>query len=101
MTTEQAVQVAVALKWEGDSAPRVSAKGRGELAQRIADLADEHDVMINEDAALVEVLAQVEVGQEIPQALFVAVAEIIAFAYSLRSELPEHVVRSIDPAAPG
>ena len=82
------VDVAVALHWDGIGAPRVTAKGRGELAARIAALALEHDVPISDDPELVEVLAQVELGATIPEALFVAVAEVIAFAYSVSDQLP-------------
>ena len=88
MNRQQDVDIAVALHWDGMGAPRVTAKGRGELAARIAALALEHDVPISDDPELVEVLAQVELGATIPEALFVAVAEVIAFAYSVSDQLP-------------
>ena len=88
MTAPRPVEIAVALHWDGQDAPRVTAKGRGEVAQRIATLAAAHDVPISDDAELVEVLAQVELGQAIPEVLFIAVAEVIAFAYSLRGIVP-------------
>jgi len=87
MTASRPVEVAVALHWDGHDAPRVTAKGRGEIAQQITALAAAHDVPISDDADLVEVLAQVEIGQPIPEVLFVAVAEVIAFAYGLRGTL--------------
>ena len=88
MNRQQDVDIAVALHWDGMGAPRVTATGRGELAARIAALALEHDVPISDDPELVEVLAQVELGATIPEALFVAVAEVIAFAYSVSDQLP-------------
>ncbi len=83
------IDVAVALHWDGIGAPRVTAKGRGEIAARIAALALEHDVPISDDPELVEALAQVDLGATIPEALFVAVAEVIAFAYSVSEQLPQ------------
>lgn len=76
--------LAVALRWEGRSAPRVTAKGQGEVARRILDLAAAHAVPLREDPALLEILSHVELGREIPAPLYHAVAEVIAFAYSLR-----------------
>ena len=83
------VDVAVALHWDGEAAPQVTAKGRGDVAERIASLAREHGIPLEHDPALVEVLAQVDLGDQIPELLFVAVAEIIAFAYIIRGELPD------------
>ena len=73
---------AVALKWDGKAAPRVTAKGEGELAEQILAIAREHNVPIQEDnEVLVSALAQIELGDEIPEMLYVAVAQVIAFAY--------------------
>ena len=92
MAGEQAVNVAVALHWDGESAPRVTAKGRGELAERILALARKHNVPIDQEPALIEVLAEVELGTQIPDKLFVAIAQVIAFAYTVRGQLPEHLL---------
>jgi flagellar biosynthesis protein len=78
------IPVAVTLKWEGQGAPRVTAKGHGGVADRILALAAEHGVPLREDPVLVDVLSRVDIGREIPPALYRAVAEVIAFAYSLR-----------------
>ncbi len=86
------VAVAVALQWDGQAAPRVIAKGRGELAARIAEVAAEHGVPIDDDPQIVEVLATVDIGQQVPESLFVAVAEILAFAYSIKGSLPSHLI---------
>jgi flagellar biosynthesis protein len=66
---------------ETDSAPRVVAKGSGIIADRILQLAKEHHIPIKEDSQLVEVLAQLDLNQEIPPELYRAVAEILAFIY--------------------
>ena len=86
MNDDHKVDVAVALHWDGAGVPRVTAKGRGEVAERIAAIARHHDVPINDDPDLVQVLASVPLGNDIPEALFVAVAEVIAFAYRLRAQ---------------
>ena len=74
---------AVALHYDHQpgSAPKVVASGCGEVAQKIIVLARQAGVDIVEDADLLEVLAKVPIGQEIPAALFQAVAEILAFVY--------------------
>ncbi len=82
------VDVAVALHWEGNGAPRVTAKGRGETAAHILQLAQQHDIPVEHERELVELLVLVDLDREIPQSLYVAVAEIIAFAYSLKGKLP-------------
>jgi len=75
--------LAVALRYargEAD-APRVVASGRGEIAERILALAFEHGVKVREDADLAQLLAAVEIGEQIPVAAFAAVAEILVYIY--------------------
>ncbi len=81
--------VAVALRWDGRNTPRITAKGEDALARRIIDLAEEAGVTRYPDPELAPVLAQIPVGEEIPDALFRAVAEVIAFAYWVSGKLPE------------
>ena len=81
--------VAVALTYKPDSkdqAPVVAASGRGYLAERIIEMADDLDIPIRKDADLVEILAATEVGQEIPVEAFVAVAEILRYVYALNGQ---------------
>ncbi|MCG7956649.1 MAG: EscU/YscU/HrcU family type III secretion system export apparatus switch protein [Candidatus Thiodiazotropha endolucinida] len=80
--------LAVALKYDGENAPRLTAKGRGELAERILALAEEHNIPLHEDVELAALLLQIPLGDEIPQALYRAVAEVIAFAYLLSGKRP-------------
>jgi len=86
MKDGKSLPLAVALRWDGDGAPRVTAKGRGEVAERILALAREHQVPLREDRALVAVLSKVELDRQIPPALYKAVAEVIAFAYALQGK---------------
>lgn len=79
---------AVALRYEGHGAPRVTATGRGLTAERIIALAEEHGIPLREDPDLVYLLSQLDLGDEIPAALYVAVAEVIAFAYRLSGRMP-------------
>ncbi|MGH7124679.1 MAG: EscU/YscU/HrcU family type III secretion system export apparatus switch protein [Stellaceae bacterium] len=85
--------VAVALRYnraEAD-APQVVASGRGATAERILQLAFEHGVKVREDADLAELLAAVEVGNQIPIAAFAAVAEILVYIYRAnRTQPPPH-----------
>lgn len=75
--------VALGYNRSKDNAPRVLASGAGEIANRIIDLAKEHDIPIKEDPDLIEILSKVEVDQEIPPNLYKAVAEIFSFLYKI------------------
>ncbi len=82
--------LAVALRYDGSGAPRVTAKGRGAVAAEILERARAHDIPISNNGELVELLAKVQLGEEIPEALYVACAQVIAFAYHLRNRsIPE------------
>jgi flagellar biosynthesis protein len=78
----------VALSYDGAAAPRVSAKGRGALAEEILALAEQHGIPQEKDAELARLLAQIPLDEEIPEALYLAVAEVIAFAYLLTGKRP-------------
>ena len=79
---------AVALKYEKDkdAAPRVVAKGRGFVAQKIIETARAHRVPLHEDQNLIEVLEALDLESEIPQELYRAVAEVLAFIYRLNGK---------------
>lgn len=76
---------AVAVKYDPEEggAPQIAAKGRGEVAERILELASQHNVPLYEDPDLVEVLGAVDLGSEIPPDLYKAVAEVLAFVYRM------------------
>ena len=88
-TVEPERRLAVALEYSGNGAPRVTAQGGGALAEEIIRLAQAHDVPLRSDRDLVQVLAAIELDQEIPEVLYRAVAELIAFAYLVRGKVPE------------
>lgn len=79
---------AIALQYSGKGAPRVSASGGGPVAERILEIAREHAIPVHEDPLLTEALAQVPLGDEIPENLYVAVAEVLAFVYRLSGRHP-------------
>lgn len=79
---------AVALHYTGKRAPRITASGAGLVADRILAIARAHDVPVHEDPLLTAALAQVPLGDEIPENLYVAVAEVLAFIYFLSGRTP-------------
>lgn len=90
--------LAVGLRYDGERAPRVVAKGRGELAARILDAAEEAGVPVRRDRDLVQLLAAVDLGDEIPEEAYNAVAEVIAFLWRVnetRREASEDAARRV------
>jgi flagellar biosynthesis protein len=87
MTEPLAPQVAIALEYDGHGAPRVTAKGRGEVARKIVETAREHEVAIEQNALLAEALSAVELDDAIPEELYRATAQVIAFVLSLRRDV--------------
>jgi flagellar biosynthesis protein len=82
---------AVALHYdpEGSSVPQVVATGKGRLADRIIEIARERGIAIREDPDLVELLARLDVDRHIPEQLFPAVAELLAFVYRVNRQAAE------------
>ncbi|BBI98782.1 flagellar biosynthesis protein FlhB [Ferrigenium kumadai] len=77
-------QTAVALSYgQNQGAPKVVAKGRGLIAQAIIERAKQHGVYVHESEDLVGLLMKVELDQEIPPQLYLAVAELLAWLYRL------------------
>ncbi len=87
-THKQPQPLAVALQYDGENAPRVTAKGRDQIAEQIIEVARQHDIPLQENEPLAGMLARLELGEEIPEALYLAVAQVIAFAYHLSGKLP-------------
>ena len=79
---------AVALHYDGKGAPTVLAKGSGEIARQILAIAKKHNIHLYEDPELLSLLSKLDLGQEIPESLYLAVAQVIAFAYFLSGKLP-------------
>jgi flagellar biosynthesis protein len=81
-------QKAVALRYDTDkeSAPKVVAKGEGQVAQNIIKIAELNDLPIKKDEDLIELLSKVELDKEVPQALYKAVAEVFSFIYKVTNK---------------
>lgn len=77
---------AVALKYEYDSAPRVVAKGEGQIADKIIEIAEEHGVTLYQDSELVKLLSRIEIDDEIPSNLYQAVAVVLSFVFQLNGK---------------
>lgn len=88
-------EVAVALDYNPGErqAPKVLAAGYGEVAKRILELAKKNHLHIHEDENLAQLLAQVPVGQEIPEDAYQLVAELLAFLYQTDWKLAEKLSR--------
>ncbi len=81
---------AVALHYnrEKDDAPKVTAKGRGKVAENIIALARKHDIPVKDDPDLIEILSSLDLDQEVPPDIYVVVAELLAFVYSANKLKP-------------
>jgi flagellar biosynthesis protein len=79
---------AVSLRYDAltSTAPKVTAKGKGQIAENIIALAHEHNIPVQQDPDLIEVLSQVDVDQEIPPAVYQVVAELLAFVYQMNND---------------
>ena len=78
------LKTAIALEYDRVDAPRVTAKGRGEVAERIIATAKAHDIAIEENPILAQALSEVELEEQIPENLYRAVAEVLSFVLKLR-----------------
>ncbi|QLG87404.1 EscU/YscU/HrcU family type III secretion system export apparatus switch protein [Chitinibacter bivalviorum] len=75
---------AIALAYrEGSAAPRVVAKGKGQMAERIIEKAKEAGIFVHDSPEMVALLMQVDLDSQIPPQLYRAVAELLAFIYML------------------
>ncbi|MBD3754403.1 MAG: EscU/YscU/HrcU family type III secretion system export apparatus switch protein [Gammaproteobacteria bacterium] len=92
-------KIAVSLQYDGESAPVVTAKGSGHIAEQILELAREHNIPIQQDPELVSLLSQVELNQEIPQILYEAVAQVLVFAYQLSEKSPPQTKQTPSPSS--
>jgi flagellar biosynthesis protein len=83
---------AVALRYDTtkENAPKIVAKGKGESAESIIKIAQLHNLPIQKNEDLVELLSKVEIDHEIPEKLYVAVAEVFKFLYNV-TRTPPHI----------
>jgi len=85
MSNEEKRREAVALNYdaEAEQAPKVVAKGKGDVAANIIEKAKENAVPIQEDPTLVNLLGELDINETIPEELYQAVAEVFAFVYNI------------------
>lgn len=88
MKNELKRQVALALgyKPEEQNAPKLLAKGKGQIAEKIIELAKTKGIPIKKDDDLIKVLYKLDIDEEIPPELYEAVAELLAFIYKLNQK---------------
>ena len=81
---------AVSIQYKGKTAkaPKITAKGKGLMGEKIVALAKEHGIPIKEDPDLVHLLSQVDINEEIPPDMYRVVAELLAFIYKINQEFP-------------
>jgi flagellar biosynthesis protein len=79
---------AVALRYDGSSAPRVTAKGEGLIAEKIISTAKEHGIPLEKNEELTTLLSKVRLNNEIPRTLYAAVAQILVFLYHVNGKKP-------------
>lgn len=87
MSERARTPLAVALHYEQPGTPRVVAKGRGTIGEKIVETARANGVPIEENAGLAAALSQVELGDEIPPELYKAVAQVLSFILRLSGRL--------------
>ena len=92
MPEKKKTLLAAALKYdrEKDAAPKLTAQGRGIVAEKIIEMARKHNVPIKNDPALVQILSKLDLDEQIPTEIYKAVAEILAFVYSVNERRREN-----------
>ena len=88
MSQERKRTLAVALNYQAPYAPKVVASGRGVIGEKIIETARAHGVPIEQNAPLAQALSTIELEQEIPERLYEAVAEILAFVLTAARHEP-------------
>lgn len=88
---EDALRQAIALFYDGENAPTITAKGSGVTAEEIIAIAKAHNIPLFENSTLLELLASIELGDEIPETLYLCIAQIIAFVYKIQDKSPEPI----------
>jgi len=73
----------IALNYDSENAPRVTAKGTGLTGENIVRLAHEHGIPLHENSSLAKALSCIPLGEEIPRELYLIVAEVLAYVYTL------------------
>lgn len=82
-TLDQTTAISIKYDESAMSAPKVTAKGTGYIAEEIIKLAKDHNIPLQSDSNLIELLSQVEINEEIPELLYEAIAQVLIFAYQI------------------
>ncbi|WP_217585621.1 EscU/YscU/HrcU family type III secretion system export apparatus switch protein [Lentibacillus saliphilus] len=84
---------AIAMKYDDNQeyVPKITAKGTGRTAENILKKAAEHNIPIQEDASLAELLSELNINEKIPEELYQAVAEVFAFIYRIDEQRSETI----------
>lgn len=82
---------AIALKYDGDTLPSVVASAKGVVAEKLIEIAIMHNIPVYEDSDLAEAISVLKVGEQIPENLFKAVAEVFAYCYWVNQRLKEKI----------
>jgi flagellar biosynthesis protein len=93
MAEQKSINKAVAIVYneKETAAPRVVASGKGIVAEKIIATAREAGIHIKEDPNLVEILAKIPLGNEIPVELYQTVAEVLAFVYQVNNKFKQKI----------
>ncbi|MGN1280718.1 MAG: EscU/YscU/HrcU family type III secretion system export apparatus switch protein [Succinivibrio sp.] len=92
--TYEKASAAVAISYnEGDKSPFVSALGYESRAQAIIDMAKELGIYVHKDPVLLNELKSLKEGEQVPEQLFMIIAQILAFSYHLQGKTPEKYTR--------
>ena len=85
------VKSAISLQYQKEinSAPKITAKGEGWVAERIIKMAQENNIPIREDKDLFNLLSGIDIGKEVPESLYKVVAELLAWVYQLNKNYPD------------
>ncbi len=83
METDNKPTFAIALQYDGEGAPEVVARGYHEIADEILEIAREAKVPLHQDNELAALLEDLDLGDQVPAALYRVVAEVLVFAYRL------------------
>ncbi|RKH38393.1 EscU/YscU/HrcU family type III secretion system export apparatus switch protein [Corallococcus sicarius] len=88
MASDEEADIAIAIKYDkqADGAPRVVAKGMRLKAEKIKEIAKQYGIPVMRNVSLAHALYRVDVGQEVPEELYDAVAEVLNFIYTLQRE---------------
>lgn len=89
MNNNTPIRIAIVLEYDGETAPKVTAKGVNDIADKIIDIATEHGIPLQKNDGLVNILSAMDLGEEIPENLYRVIAEVIAFAYILKGKFPK------------